>query len=132
MPHEDLRRQEAAAWLAKAATDLRSGEHALTAAPPLIEDALFHCQQAVEKALKAFLAWHDVPFRRTHSIEELGEQCLQVDATLQSLVDSAILVSPYAWLYRYPSIEPAASLDQASEGLSVARRAYQAIARRLA
>ena len=29
-------------------------------------------EASVEKALKAFLSWHDRPFRKTHSIEELG------------------------------------------------------------
>jgi hypothetical protein len=32
----------------------------------------FHAQQAAEKALKAFLAFHDEPFRKTHGIEEIG------------------------------------------------------------
>lgn len=59
-------------WLAKAAADLRAGEHDLTAQSPLFEDVLFHCQQAVEKALKALLAWHDQPFRKTHNLEEIG------------------------------------------------------------
>ena len=38
----------------------------MAADPPLLEDALFHCQQAVEKVLKALLTWHDEPFRKTH------------------------------------------------------------------
>ena len=42
-------------WLQKAANDLRGAEIDLAAHPPLVEDALFHCQQAAEKAFKAFL-----------------------------------------------------------------------------
>ena len=42
-------------------------------APPLPREALYHCQQAAEKALKGFLAFHDHPFRRTHDLRELGE-----------------------------------------------------------
>jgi hypothetical protein len=44
----------------------------LTADPPLLEDIVFHAQQAVEKCFKAFLAWNGVAFRKTHSLEELG------------------------------------------------------------
>lgn len=62
-------------WLCKAALDLRAAEHDLSALPPLFEDILFHCQQAAEKSLKAFLVWHGRPFRRAHSLEELGRQC---------------------------------------------------------
>ena len=48
------------AWLAKASQDLRRVEVLLAAEPPDVEGALFHSQQAAEKALKAFLTWHDV------------------------------------------------------------------------
>jgi len=40
----------------------------LKASLPFLEDALFHCQQAVEKALKGFLTWHDRPFEKTHDL----------------------------------------------------------------
>ncbi|MDH5429312.1 MAG: HEPN domain-containing protein [Nitrospirota bacterium] len=40
---------EARAWFQKAANDLRGADIDLAATPPLIEDALFHCQQAAEK-----------------------------------------------------------------------------------
>ena len=69
----DLRRvAEAKAWLDKAALDLRAAEHERTASPPLTGDMVFHAQQLVEKTLKAFLSWHDQPFRKTHSLVELG------------------------------------------------------------
>ena len=42
-----------------AGEDLAYAAHALTARPPFVKDALFHCQQAVEKSLKAFLTWHE-------------------------------------------------------------------------
>ncbi len=63
---------ETKAWFLKAAADLRAAECDLAATPPLLEDAAFHCQQAAEKALKGFLTWHSVPFRKTHSLEEIG------------------------------------------------------------
>jgi HEPN domain-containing protein len=31
----------------------------------------FHAQQAIEKCLKAVLALHEVPFRKTHDLAEL-------------------------------------------------------------
>jgi HEPN domain-containing protein len=76
-------------WLRYSAEDLRAASYVLQANPPFVEDALFHCQQAAEKAFKAFLTWHDQPFRRTHSIEEVGEQCLLIDDSLRTVVDAA-------------------------------------------
>jgi hypothetical protein len=48
------------AWLRRADDDLRSAQVDLAADPPLIEDALFHCQQAAEKAMKPFLTARDL------------------------------------------------------------------------
>ena len=41
-------------WLSRAANDLRAAHIDLDAEPLLIEDALFHCQQAAEKTLKGY------------------------------------------------------------------------------
>ncbi len=84
-------------WLQKAANDLRGAEIDLAAHPPLVEDALFHCQQAAEKAFKAFLTWNNQPFRKTHNLEEIGEACLRFDSTLQKVVDAAVPLTEYAW-----------------------------------
>ena len=72
MPHDAVRAADARAWLEKADLDLRSARADLVASPPISADALFHCQQSSEKALKAFLTWHDRPFRKTHDLVELG------------------------------------------------------------
>jgi HEPN domain-containing protein len=47
----------------------------LTAVPPFTADAVFRAQQAAEKTLKGFLAWHDVPFGKTHNLAALGGRC---------------------------------------------------------
>ena len=46
--------------------------------------------RSAEKALKGFLTWHGRPFRKTHSLEEIGEQCLGIDPTLKGLIDRAV------------------------------------------
>jgi hypothetical protein len=48
MPHDAARLADTRAWLAKAAEDIRAAEVGLSADPPLLSDALFHWQQAVE------------------------------------------------------------------------------------
>jgi HEPN domain-containing protein len=118
-------------WLIKAANDLRGADIDLAAEPPLLEDALFHCQQAAEKSFKAFLTSHNQPFRRTHSLEEIGEACLALDATLKPIVDEAVPLSEYAWLYRYPGPPPAPTIDEAITARAIARRVYQAILERV-
>ena len=52
MPPDPVRVADTRAWLAKAGTDLRAGAHELLATPPFCSDAVFHAQQAAEKAWK--------------------------------------------------------------------------------
>ncbi len=118
-------------WLQKAAQDVRGGEIDLAAIPPLLEDAVFHCQQVAEKSFKALLTFHNQPFRKTHNLEELGEACLAIDRTLQPVVDEAVPLTEYAWAYRYPG--PALPLTQVEAGsaLIIAKHVYQEILSRI-
>lgn len=58
-------------WLHKSNSDLGSAQRLLEAPHPYLDTAVYHCQQAVEKALKAFLTDRDTPFARTHDLTEL-------------------------------------------------------------
>ena len=131
MAHDAAKVSEVRAWFARAAEDLRAAAHELTAEPPILGDLVFHCQQAIEKSLKGFLSWHDIVFRKTHSLEELGEQCLHVGRDLQSLVDRVVPLTEYAWRFRYPGDSEGPSLDEARGALDLAREAYAAILSRL-
>jgi HEPN domain-containing protein len=77
MPGDPVRAADTQAWLDYALKDLRRVQLLLAAAPPDVEGALFHSQQAAEKALKGFLTWHDIAFRMVHELSEIGRQCLQ-------------------------------------------------------
>jgi HEPN domain-containing protein len=90
MAPDEARLEDVRAWLQKAALDLRAAEHGMSApAARLLSDVVFHTQQVAEKAFKGFLAWHDVPFRKTQNLEELGRACVRIDATLGPIVERA-------------------------------------------
>jgi HEPN domain-containing protein len=120
MGPDDARTEDVRAWLQKANLDLLAAEHEMSVAG-LWADVVFHAQQAAEKSLKAFLAWRDVPFRKTHNIEELGRACLPLDATLRSIVDRAVPLTEYAWKFRYPGEPEEPSLKEAQDALEAAR-----------
>jgi HEPN domain-containing protein len=123
--------EDTKAWLTKAKSDLEAAVHNLTASPPLLGDLVFHCQQAAEKAMKGFLAWHDVPFRKSHDLEEIGEACLSIDTSLKDLVDQAVPLTEYAWKFRYPGEVEEPTQTEAQEALALARQVYEAILARL-
>ncbi|MFZ5453919.1 MAG: HEPN domain-containing protein [Thermodesulfobacteriota bacterium] len=131
MPLDPVLVAETKAWLRKAASDLRAAQHDLTASPPLLDDATFHCQQTVEKMFKGFLMWHGVPFRKTHSLEELGEQCLDLDASLRDMMDRAVPLTEFAWKFRYPGEPEEPSIQEVQEALEIAREVHGAILARL-
>ncbi len=116
---------EAGAWLQKAAQDLRAAGVDLDAQPPLAEDAAFHAQQAVEKSLKALLALHDLPIRKTHDLVALGAQCVQIDPSLEPLLREAGRLTKYAWLYRYPGAPPPLSEEAARIAAALATRVFE-------
>ena len=127
----DARTAETRSWLIKAASDLRAAAHEFSALPPLLADIVFHAQQAVEKVLKGFLTWHDQPFRKTHNLVEIGQQCVAIDATLEDLARRAARLTEYAWKFRYPGEPEEPPVAEAQEALTLAREVYAAILSRL-
>lgn len=120
---------EAHAWLVKSLEDMRAARALIDAGLP--GTALFHCQQAAEKSLKAFLTWRRVPFRRTHDIEEIGTACSDAEPALGPAVKAAEPLTAYAWMLRYPGDPYVPDAGEAESALAVARGVYQEIAARL-
>jgi len=131
MPSDRERMAEARAWLAKAALDLRAAEFEFTAEPPLTADIVFHAQQLAEKALKGFLTWHDQPYRKTHNMVEIGQQCVALDATLEDVARRAATLTEYAWKFRYPGEPEEPPVAEAQEALALAREVYEVVLSRL-
>jgi HEPN domain-containing protein len=90
MQPDARRRADTLSWFEKAHKDLRCAQIDLAADPPAPEDVLYHCQQPAEKALEAFLVWHDQPFPKTHDPGRLGKQAVELDETLELLIDEIV------------------------------------------
>ncbi len=128
---DEARMAGTGAWLQRASQDMRAAAHGLKAVPPLLDDVVFHCQQASEKALLGFLIWNGVPFRETHDIAEIGAQCAEIDSSLAPLIDRAAPLTEYAWKYRYPGGPEEPSVEEAQEALAITHEVAQAIIERL-
>lgn len=122
---------EVRAWLQKAADDLRGADIDLGADPPFIEDALFHCQQAAEKAMKAFLTLHDEVFRKTHDLDRWATACEAIDRSLTAALRPARDMTVFAWQFRYPGEPSVPSEQETRDYLAIARAAYHAILDRI-
>ena len=122
MPADNAWSAVAKQWLAAAEEDQALGQRSLEP-PALPRGAVFHAQQAAEKALKAFLAWHDLPFKRTHDLVELLRQCTSVEPNFATLEETAQILTPYAITGRYPDVagDLTPTIIQAEDALREAR-----------
>ncbi|MGH7792379.1 MAG: HEPN domain-containing protein [Thermodesulfobacteriota bacterium] len=107
-------------WITKAKRDLKVAEHELgLPKEDIITDAVcFHCQQAVEKFLKAYLASKNLDFGKTHNLEYLIELCFKNDPEFKSIVLGNL--SFYAVEIRYPDEFYTPSLNEAEESFQIA------------
>lgn len=117
---------EAKPWMVKAWRDLEIARRAATGQPPFYDIAVYHCQQAAEKAVKAFLVHHGKPYEKTHDIEVLVDLAGEVNSGFSQLADAADALTPYATRFRYPNatfaIEPQPS--EYDEALKYAQTIY--------
>ncbi len=117
--HEEIK-----AWLHKAYSDLLAAriliEHSALALGP----AAFHCQQAAEKTLKAFLIFKAVGFDRVHNLVYLLDLCETVEPALAILRDAAESLTPYAVEVRYPGDMFEISAAEAQQALAATQMVW--------
>ena len=100
MTPDPLLLKETRTWFNHAQEDLSAAR--LLNSGRAYRAALFHCQQAAEKAMKGFLTFHQKAFQKTHDLGELKPPCLTLDPSLASTLEKADDLSKYAWQFRYP------------------------------
>jgi len=123
--------EEVGAWLTKAAHDLQAAWHLSQAEPPLLDIVVYHCQQAMEKALKGYLTFKKSPFAKTHALVPLVEQAADLDTGFEDLLDHAEDLSPFAWRFRYPGEVLDPDEDEANRALTLAREALDFVLERV-
>ncbi len=107
-------------WIIKAKSDFKIALHELAQPEDeVVTDAVcFHCQQAVEKLLKAYLASKNIEFGKTHNLEFLLELCKKQDPDFENL--SVGNLSFYAVEVRYPDEFYIPSVAEAKECFNIA------------
>ena len=118
-------------WLTKAKRDLLAARKLSSEEEPYLDIAIYHCQQAAEKAVKGFLVFHDHRVKKTHNIGVLLEQAAIFDETLLVHLEAAELLTPYAQEYRYPDEELEPTLKEFKEAFTAASDIYQSISSRV-
>jgi HEPN domain-containing protein len=82
--------------MAKSRSDLGTARKLATGPDAYLDTAIYHCQQAAEKAIKALLVQNDLRFEKTHDLEVLIARVTPAAAGLSKLLDQADRLTPYA------------------------------------
>jgi HEPN domain-containing protein len=99
-------KRQTAQWVRKAEEDWQGALALAARKPPLRDLVCFHCQQAAEKYLKAFLQDLGAVVPKTHNLKELLELLLPHDVTLTALRRALLSLGRYAETFATPVCGP--------------------------
>ncbi|MFH1943081.1 MAG: HEPN domain-containing protein [bacterium] len=108
-------------WIKIAERDLIVAKQGLEAEVVITDAVCFHCQQAVEKFLKAFLVNYQVEFSKTHNIMVLINLCATIDISFKDKLLKADLLTDYTVEVRYPDdwYEPTIEETKQAYGIAI-------------
>ncbi|MGO9263027.1 MAG: HEPN domain-containing protein [Bryobacteraceae bacterium] len=119
-------------WIEKAEGDLDAAELMTPNVGANIqrrEIAGFHCQQAVEKYVKALLTYYQVEFPKTHEIERLLSLLSTVNREAAGAFSGTEWLSPFGAEIRYPGDAAEMLPGDEVKALEDARRAKEVVLR---
>ena len=93
--------------------------------PYILDSTCFHCQQAVEKYLKAYLIFKEVNFKKTHDIDYLLEECAKFDKEFNHI--DVKNINDFAVDIRYPDDSTMQELEVATEYIQIAKHVKQLV-----
>ena len=117
----DAKRKEIKQWLVKSQHDLGAASRLMEGDEPYLDMAVYHCQQAAEKAIKAYLVYQDIVFEKTHNLNALLGTCVSLDPRFKQLDELAEILTPYATEFRYPGDDMEPEKDEAQEAFVSAK-----------
>ena len=113
-------------WLTKAAHDLQTARIVSATSDGPLDTAIYHCQQAAEKALKGWLTWRGVKAAKTHDLIRLIAEATDNAPEFVQFEEAAEILTPYVSAFRYPGLteDPVPSRDEFDAALKHAQTIY--------
>lgn len=115
------RNREIESWIRKGDHDLGTAKITYLHIPEFLDTVTFHCQQAVEKYLKAYLIFQSTAFLFSHDLIYLLDLISQNDIDFEKYYDVLSELQGYAVEIRYPNQINFLSPDKVENALSIAK-----------
>lgn len=103
-------------WIDKANKDIKAVEK-LKDELDITEIVCFHCQQAVEKYLKALLIYNGEDIQKTHNIDFLLNKCKIYNTEFEKYIGNSL--SDYAVDLRYPDTQYIPTTEETEEAIKL-------------
>ncbi len=118
--------------IGKADNDLKTVKYLLAIEDAPLDVLSFHCQQAVEKYLKAYLTWVDVRVKKTHDLATILNLCIENDKEFENLNrDKISRLTLYAVEVRYPEAYIETNPEEVKEFYKLAKEVRELVIKRL-
>jgi|SRR6185437_7093355 len=108
-------------WFSKADEDLRAVERLYADDATFFAGIIgFHCQQCIEKYLKAFIIYKEAQFKKIHDLDMLKKECISIDNDFKELNFKNL--TDYAIDFRYLHDDNDPEVGEISYFINVARQ----------
>jgi len=108
-------------WMNKADHDLGSAKLIFLHIPDYIDTIAFHCQQAVEKYIKALLVYFEIDFQRSHNLIYLLDLLTKKLEVSEDRYEKAILLNGFSVQIRYPDKTIYLSKEELATAIEIAQ-----------
>lgn len=118
-------------WVIKGDHDLGTAKITYLHIPEYLDTVTFHCQQAVEKYLKAYLIFKNITFKFSHDLIYLLDIITQKDSDFESFYDTVSELQGYAVEIRYPNETIYLSNEKVEKAMIIARNVRELVTRKM-
>jgi len=108
-------------WINKADHDLGSAKLIFLHIPDYFDTIAFHCQQAVEKYIKALLVYFEIDFQRSHNLIYLLDLLTKKLEVSEDRYEKAILLNGFSVQIRYPDKTIYLSKEELATAIEIAQ-----------
>lgn len=118
-------------WITKGDHDLGTAKITYLHIPEYMDTVTFHCQQAVEKYLKAYLIFLSIPFRFSHDLVYLLDLISQKDGEFDNFYDVVSELQGYAVEIRYPNETIYLNNEKVEKGMAIAKEVRDFVTKKM-